>query len=126
MKNLRKPLLYFGIFAMFAMFFASCRQTPPAIDRNMLEGKWQLNNAERFYRFNLNGTGVEWDEADQVLEHQGTPLVWILNGAVLEVAYLDTITDFRVEYDYRITRLTETNLQWRDEFNRLFSFTRVE
>ena len=121
MKNL---LIYFGIFAMFALFFASCRQDPP-IDEAMLVGKWQSGN--NFYRYNANRTGVTWNPSDDVYEHEGRRFNWTLKGSELELVFISDLTGEPLVWElYTVTALTTTTLSLRDDMGRVTSFTRIE
>jgi len=126
MKNLRKPLLYFGIFAMFAMFFASCRQTP-TFEESMLVGKWNVNNTTSFYRFHANKEGKYWRSHEMDETDPGGEFFWKLDGAELELALFSHMTgDILFREYYTLIALTSNTMRFRRGAGVTVSLTRVE
>ena len=123
---MKKVLVYFGMFAVFALFFASCgRET---FDESLLIGKWENNNTPgEFYRYLPDGTGRMWNESVDWFEDEARQTTWTLNDSELEVEYLPFMPgDWSVTRVFTITVLNSTTLRYRDNFDgRVHSFTRV-
>jgi len=124
---MKKVLFYFGLFAVFTLFFASCGET--TFDESLLIGKWKNDTRNEFYRYRANHTGGFWNEDEDVTEDEMRRMTWSLNGSQLEHIYLPSDVmpgDVSVTRDFTITVLNSTTLRYRDNFDgRTHSFTRV-
>jgi hypothetical protein len=126
MGNMKKILFYFGIFAVFALFFASCGNSDPSFDESLLVGKWRVGNTNQFYRYDANRMGMNWDEDDDVSEAEGTKFDWRLNKSELELRFYSRMTGEPLVWEiYTITTLTSTTFRYRDDFGRVTSLTKV-
>ena len=122
---MRKVLVYFGMFAVFALFFTSCGGTN--FDESQLIGKWKDDTQNEFYRYFPNGTGHFWNEDDDVTEAEARKFDWSLNGSELEHNYHSIMVDGPlVTRFFTLKILNSTTLKYRDDFvRRDKSFTKV-
>jgi len=123
---MRNVLVYFGLFAVFALFFTSCGET--TFDESLLIGKWKDETRNLLYIYSPNHSGVSWnpDEDIDVEAGEGLRFDWSLNGAELEHNYHSVmIGGPLVTRIFTVTVLNSTTLRYRDDFGRTFSFTKV-
>ena len=122
---MRKVLVCFGLFAVFALFFSSCGSD--TFDESLLIGKWKDDTQNEFYRYRANHTGGFWNTDDDVREDEMRRMTWSLNGSQLEHIYEPEMPGgTSVLRDFTITVLNSTTLRYRDNFDgRTRSFTRV-
>ena len=103
-----------------------------------LIGYWQENGTEAFVRFLTERAdseykyGYEWDEADDVLEsyvleqkHGNGWFKWKLVKADLTEIHLMDNGGAEIPKVYTVTKLTDTELQYKDDFGVKHSFSKV-
>ena len=125
MKNFK--LLLISILAVSAIIFSmsSCSPNPDVeFDQSLLYGKWQENNSLLFEVYGKDGSGYTWDEADDVTEAEAQPFTWGLNGNVLTQVHTMEMGG-NVPKAYTITKLTETELVYEDNYGKVHSFDKI-
>jgi len=120
---MKRLTYYFLAFVLVAITFHSCTPNETMFDQNLLIGKWVSGTV--YYRYDTGGTGVTWDTADQVTEAEGQAYTWTLVNAELTHIHIMTVGGSGVPKVYTVTELTATTLKYKDEFNTLYSFTKV-
>ena len=122
MKNFK--LLLTSILAVSAIILSmsSCSPNPDVeFDRDLLIGKWQETNTLNFEVYGKDGSGYTWDEADDVTEAEAQPFTWGLNGNVLTQVHTMEMGG-NVPKTYTVTKLTETELVYEDNYGNKHSF----
>lgn len=92
-------------------------------DETFLYGKWQ--SGSEFYRYDVGGSGVTWDIADDVTEEEGQEFTWTLTGDELKHIHI-MVMGGSVPKVYTVTTLTASTLRYHDDFGKTFSFTKVQ
>ncbi len=118
MKNLFKILL---IIFMIITVLVSC-ETDEMFDEVLLTGKWKSGTL--YYRYFSDGTGYTWDEADDINENEAQNFTWTLVRSTLTHIHILEIGG-TVPKIYTVTELTETNLKYKDDFGKSYSFVKV-
>lgn len=114
----------FVIFAVSAIMLSSCgKESDIEYDKALLTGKWQEETL--FEVYNADGTGYTWDEADDVKEEEAQKFTWTLEGDDLTQIHIMEM-GASVPKTYVVTNLTETKLEYRDDFGNIHSFTKVK
>lgn len=114
----------FVIFAVSAIMLSSCgKESDIEYDKALLTGKWQEETL--FEVYNADGTGYTWDEADDVKEEEAQKFTWTLEGDDLTQIHIMEM-GVSVPKTYVVTNLTETKLEYRDDFGNIHSFTKVK
>lgn len=73
MKNVMKYAAVVAVVCM-ALLFAGCEGTPKSFDKGLLTGTWVVEGNEAdHWRFEADGTGASWYEADDVTEDEAQP-----------------------------------------------------
>lgn len=115
---------------------ASCGMEP-TFQENDLLGLWQEDDKEAFVRFTSekDSTGVykygcEWDEGDGVFESDLTKygngwFKWKLVKADLTEIHLMENGGAELPKVYTVTKLTDTELKYEDDFKVTHSFRKV-
>ena len=91
-------------------------------DEDLLIGKWQLGTV--FYRFDVGGVGATWDESDDILEEEASPMKWELDRSKL-IFYHEMQSGVLVPKVYKIKHLDLNNLVFKDDYGKEFSFVKV-
>ncbi len=119
---MKKILSYLIPAFVIASLFVSCAEDDISFDEELLIGKWQ--DGSLFYRYDSDGTGATWDEADDIDEDEAQPFTWTLIKAELTQIHLMEMGG-TVPKVYEVTELTATRLRYKDDFGNHFSFTKV-
>jgi hypothetical protein len=112
------------IFTLFLIIFViiSCRED--GFNESLLYGKWRSGTL--YYRYKSNGTGVYWDEGDDVTEEEGKKFKWDLNKSEFTHLVSMESTGREIPFKYTVIELTFTRLRYKDVDNSSWSFTKVE
>ena len=135
---MRKSILRIALVAMVGAVVASCSLgTEPTFQENDLLGLWQEDGTEAFVRFSSekDSTGVykygcEWNEGEGVFESDLTMygngwFKWKLVKADLTEIHLMENGGADIPKVYTVIKLTDTELQYKDDFKNVHSFQKV-
>ena len=139
---MRKSILRIALVAMVGAVVASCSLgTEPTFQENDLLGLWKEDDTEAFVRFTSekDSTGVykfgyEWDEGDGVFESDRTNIdskygngwfKWQLVKADLTEIHLMENGGADIPKVYTVRKLTDTELQYKDDFKNVHSFQKM-
>ena len=136
---MKKRILRIALVAMVGALVASCSlfTEPTSFQENDLLGLWQEDGTKAFVRFTSekDSTGVykygrEWDEGDDVLESDLTKygngwFKWKLVKADLTEIHLMENGWAEEPKVYTVSKLTDTELQYKDDFKVTHSFQKV-
>lgn len=119
---MKRAIYYLMTLVLFTAVFASCSSNEDSMmyDQNLLVGKWKSGTL--FYRYNAGGTGGTWDTSDDVTESEATKFEWTLDKSNLTHIYLMETRAAGVPKVYTVTKLTESELQYHDDFGKSYSF----
>jgi len=121
-----------AVFILTTLIFGACID-PVYFDPNLLIGKWSRpspfatseNPGDEFFRYDEDGSGVTWDTADDVTELEAQTFTWTLHGSQLTQIHTiemgGTVTKI-----YTLTSLTETTLTYKDDFGKVFSYSKTQ
>ena len=133
---MKKSILRIALVAMVGAVVASCGMEP-TFQENDLLGLWKEDGKEAFVRFTSekDSTGVykygrEWDEGDGVFESDLTKygngwFKWKLVKADLTEIHLMENGGADIPKVYTVSKLTDTELQYKDDFKVTHSFQKV-
>lgn len=135
---MKKSILRIALVAMVGAVVASCSLgTEPTFQENDLLGLWQEDSTEAFVRFSSekDSTGVykygcEWNEGEGVFESDLTMygngwFKWKLVKADLTEIHLMENGGAELPKVYTVSKLTDTELQYKDDFKNVHSFQKV-
>ena len=111
-------------------FFCAClpEDDPPyEFDTDLLPGKWLLDDSMLYYRYNEDGTGCTWDEADDITEDEAQPFTWEVDGNQMIHLHITETGTAQVPKYYILTQLTDSRLCYHDAYvsTKTFSLTKV-
>ncbi len=123
---MKRYLLFFSAALVLALSVPSC--TPIAdFDESLLYGKWvdTYRGGTEYYRFDLGGTGVTWDTADDVFEAEAQEFTWSLEGADFTIIHIMEMGGTAVPKAYTMKTLTATDLKFEDYTGKTFSYSKT-
>jgi len=92
-------------------------------DADLLIGVWRED--ENYYRYNEDGTAVNWDLSDDVMEDEGTELTWSLEGETFTHYYKMEIGGI-VPKVFKMKSLEIDTMMYGDDYGVNHTFTKVE
>jgi hypothetical protein len=122
---MRKIALYLFAFITATVWLSSCDLYLPeevSFDKTLLTGKWQSGTL--FYKYIEDGTGSTWDTIDDVTEEEAQLFTWTLENAELTHIHVIEIGG-NVPKVYTVTELTDSTLNYHDDFGKNFSFEKI-
>lgn len=135
---MKKRILRIAVVALVGAVVASCSLgTEPTFQENDLLGLWQEDGKGAFVRFTAekDSTGVykygcEWNEEEGVFESDLTTygngwFKWKLVKADLTEIHLMENGGAELPKVYTVSKLTDTELQYKDDFKNVHSFQKV-
>jgi len=102
--------------------FTACPIKPPDFDSKMLVGKWQSNTL--FEKYHSDFTGTTWDTADDVFEDEAHPFDWELDGNTLTQIHKMEMGGV-IPKTYTVTELTDSTFKYRDNYDKSYSFHKI-
>lgn len=95
------------------------------IDSNDLTGKWVVENSQEYWRFRSDGSGVTWDESEDIYEHESNlKFEWTLDHDELTCVFRGANENQAVPKVYRIRELTSSSMKWEDIYGRTTKFVK--
>ena len=118
---MKKTFVYISMFIAVSILAVSCETEETFFDDALLIGKWQSGTL--FYKYLDDGSGGTWDTADDVTEEEAQEFTWTLVNAELTHIHILEIGG-SVPKVYTVTELTDTSLEYQDDFGVVFAFTK--
>jgi len=91
-------------------------------DQSLLIGTWKSSAV--YQEFKADGNGSTWDVAEDVSKDEAQTFKWTLEGNELMIMHNQEMTR-AIPKNYTITKLTATDLQYRDDLGKEYSFKKV-
>lgn len=136
---MKKKIVFFSIIATIAIAMTSCfgSSEEPTFAENDLLGLWQEKGTEAYVRFTSEQDdtgeykyGREWNESEDIFESDLLPYGngWfkykLVQSDLTEIHLMDN-GGAEVPKIYVVTKLTDTELQYKDNFGTTHSFDKV-
>ena len=136
---MKKNSLVYGILVLVAVVMTSCfgpSNEPSFVEADLL-GLWQEEGTEAYVRFTSEADetgeykyGREWDEGDDMSEGDLTPYGngWfkykLVKSDLTEIHLMDN-GGADIPKVYVVVKLTDTELEYRDEYKTTYRFAQV-
>ncbi len=96
------------------------------VQEDQLYGLWRKNNTQEYWRYKSDGTGVTWDEGDDITEEESNlTYSWTINGDRLTHVFTGAQGNQAVPKVYTVTEISSTSMQWKDDYSMEYSLTKV-
>lgn len=117
--------------AALSMLMSSCflfdKETHINVEEEQLYGKWQEGTTQVYWRYLSGGTGVTWDEGEDISEEESNlTYSWTVNGDVLTHVFTGAQDNQAVPKVYTITEMDENRMLWKDDYGLTKTLTRRE
>ncbi len=97
-------------------FFVGCSDDPVLdVNSDDLVGKWVVENTQEYWRFRGGGTGVTWDESEDISEEESNlKFEWSLDRDELTCVFRGANENQAVPKVYRIREITASSMKWEN------------
>lgn len=135
-----KKLFFSTVLAMIAIAMTSCfgpNNEEPTFKQSDLLGLWQEEGTESFVRFTNEADetgeynyGRQWDESEDIFESDLKPYGngWfkykLVQSDLTEIHLMDN-NGAELPKVYVVVKLTDTELQYKDEFGTMTKFEKI-
>ena len=121
MKSRRRKIL---VFVAATLLLAACGEKKKQFDIDLIAGKWVAG--QEFWRYDADGTGATWDEADDVHEDEAQPFKWEFDGENNRLTHMHQMEMGGViPKSYTLKVLDNSTLSYTDRFDSTYTFNRV-
>ena len=100
----------------------------PVLDVNPddLTGRWVVEGTQEYWRFRNDGTGVTWDESEDIYENESNlRFEWTLDRDELTCVFRGDNKNQAVPKVYRIREITISSMKWEDIYGRTMRFRKM-
>lgn len=105
-------------------FFDS--ETHIVVEEEQLYGKWQEGSSQVYWHYNDDGTGVTWDEGEEISEEESNlTYQWTVSGDVLTHVFSGSQANQAVPKVYTITAIDNRQMVWKDDYGMTKTLTKV-
>ena len=128
----KRPILLLLPVAALSLLFASCGlfggdDTHITVSDDQLYGRWQKRGTFEYWRYRTDGTGVTWDESEDVTEEESNlTYEWTLNGDRLTHVFHGAEDNQAVPKVYTIKEISATAMKWEDDYKMEYLFTKAD
>jgi hypothetical protein len=108
-------------------FFGGCSDDPVLVfDPSELMGKWVVEGQQEYWRFRTDGTGVTWDESEDISEEESNlKFEWSLDKDELTCVFRGENENQAVPKVYRIREISSYAMKWEDIYGQTKRFRKL-
>lgn len=110
------------------LMLASCggKDNHITVSDSQLEGLWQKNNSQEYWRYNADHTGVTWDEAEDVSEEESNlTFTWSIAEDVLTHVFTGAMENQAVPKVYTVKEINGSYMKWEDDYGISYTLFKV-
>ena len=102
------------------------KETHITVEESQLYGKWREGTTLVYWRYVDDGTGVTWDEGEDVSEEESNlTYSWTVRGDVLTHVFSGAQGNQAVPKVYTITEIDENHMVWKDDYGMTKTLSRL-
>lgn len=112
MKRILLPLALCSLFASCSLFEQDNHIT---VSEDQLYGCWVLEGTQEYWRYRDDGTGVTWDEGEDVGEEESNmTYTWEVRGDELTHIFRGEMGNQADPKTYVIKAISSSSMEWED------------
>lgn len=111
-----------------ALCMAGCgeKQNPITVSDEQLYGCWVKNGSQEYWRYLEGGTGVTWDEAEDITEEESNlRFEWSVTGDQLTHIFRGEQGNQAVPKVYTVRGISASAMSWEDDYGQSYTFIKV-
>lgn len=115
------------LLAVCALFAACTHDDHITVKPEQLHGCWVKSGTQEFWRYRDDGTGVTWDEADDVAEEESNlTFSWTVREDELTHIFRGEMDNQAVPKVYTIKEISAQSMKWEDDYGITCSLTKTD
>ncbi len=125
----KKNILKIVFAALVAFSAAGCgeKEVPITVSDEQLYGCWVKNGTQEYWRYVEGGTGVTWDEAEDVTEEESNlTFEWSVAGDRLTHVFRGEQGNQAVPKVYTVKGMSPSSMSWEDDYGQQYTLIRVD
>lgn len=113
---------------LLAFLAAGCveKENPVDVSDEQLYGCWVKNGTQEYWRYLEGGTGVTWDEAEDVTEEESNlTFEWSVAGDRLTHLFRGEEGTQAVPKVYTVKGISTSSMSWEDDYGQQYTLIKV-
>lgn len=122
-QGMRAKGIAFFVILFFSLLATSCNdeRVHITVEPYQIEGLWQKIGTQEFWRYRVDGTGVTWDESEDVSEEESNlTYEWTINGDELTHVFHGSLGNQAVPKVYTVTSISSSQMEWEDIYGQTY------
>lgn len=114
--------------AAIALTMSACHEEEIHLNvtPDQLEGCWVKNGSQEYWRYLVDGTGVTWDESEDMTEEESNlHFEWSVGGDVLTHIFHGEQGNQNVPKIYTIKGISASQMSWEDDYGQQYTLIKV-
>lgn len=126
--TIRRGFIFIFVFSFFVSMLVGCSDdTHITVEPYQLVGLWQKFGTQEFWRYRIDGTGVTWDESEDVSEEESNLTYdWSIDGDELTHIFRGSLGNQAVPKVYTVTSISSSQMKWEDVYGQTYVLLKVE
>lgn len=123
-----KKTLVIAMVAVMALLAGACHEEEVhiVVQPDQLYGCWVKNGTQEYWRYLEDGTGVTWDEAEEITEEESNlRFEWSVEGDVLTHVFRGEQGNQAVPKVYTVKGISASSMSWEDDYGLPYTFIKV-
>ena len=127
MKKFGYKIIVMFVLSAGWLALGSCTDDPVLdVNPDDLTGRWVVEGTQEYWRFRNDGTGVTWDESEDIYENESNlRFEWTLDRDELTCVFRGDNKNQAVPKVYRIREITISSMKWEDIYGRTMRFRKM-
>ncbi len=122
----KRKFLLLALCALFASCGLFDHDVHITVSEDQLYGCWVVDGTQEYWRYNTDGTGVTWDESDDVSEEESnSTFSWGVREDELTHIFTGRMGNQAVPKIKVIKSISETSMQWEGDFGTPVNLTKT-
>ena len=114
---MKKILILLAVCSLFASCSLFENDNHITVSENQLYGCWVKTGTQEYWRYNENGTGVTWDESEDVSEEESNlTFTWSVREDELTHIFSGSMDNQYVPKIYTIKAISSSSMSWEDDY----------
>lgn len=127
MKKFGYKIIVMFVLSAGWLALGGCTDDPVLeVNPDDLTGRWVVEGTQEYWRFRDDGTGVTWDESEDIYENESNlKFEWGLDKDELTCVFRGDNENQAVPKVYRIREITISSMKWEDIYGRTMKFRKM-
>lgn len=118
--------MFVAALATLAMAACGEKEIPLVVTSDQVVGCWVKNATQEYWRYLDDGTGVTWDESEDMTEEESNlRFEWSVSGDQLTHIFRGEQGNQAVPKLYTVKGISPSAMSWEDDYGQSYTLIRV-